>query len=206
MERPALVAATGIGSIVVATLALVGVLDLPILALVPLLVATRGAAGILAGAPLVRSRLVSFSVSGAALVVLAAVRAGSVELDAIRGANAVLGPALVTRPVLLALGLTLAGAGMLVSSSAVSAAASQGRRPGAAAILEIGGAAGTLVLIAGAWAGPELDGVASAVVWLVAVGLLVVADRGMRAIARHTRVAQLAAAVAALGLVLGAMR
>jgi hypothetical protein len=207
VERPALTAAVGYVSAAVALAALSGMLDAPILFIAILCVGVRACAAALAGAPLAGaplalSRAASAAIPLAALATVATWRSGAGALDAIRGANSVLGPAAITRPAAIAI------ATLLAAVAAIAAAASQAVALGDAhplpRLLDRVGMLATVLLIVTAAGGPDVDDARSVLAWTVGSLLVLVGMRVAERIASHHRIATLAASVAGAAIVVGA--
>lgn len=199
MERPGLAAAIGCVSGAVLVLALLGVLDTSAYAVVLMLVAVRCTAAVVdADAGGLRHAAVA-AVPLATLAAIGALRSGSAALEGIRGANAVLGPAIATRPGLLAAAAALAGIAVLATAPTAERAA------GLARSLEVVARIGAALFVTTVIVGPTLDGPKTLPVWtasLVAVcGAMLLA-----ASIRPRRLVILAAMGASAGsLLLGAL-
>jgi len=111
----------------------------------------------------------------------AVVRAGSVDLTDVRGANAVAGLALVRGPTLTVVGSWLAFAAAAVATLAWQRVGAETAGSGSVGVieapmslrrLEAAGVAAEVALLVSLFAGPQIDSASDAVWWFVGAGLL----------------------------------
>lgn len=210
--------AIGSVSAVAAALALVGVLDTSIVVAALLCLAVRASAAALGDRPLALTRAASAALPLAALASVAAWRAGSSSLDAIRGANAILGAAAVTAPASFAVATVVAAAAVVVLASSQTVAATPSWEAGVVSdrpqfagdrlvlALDRAGLLLVVLLVTTAIGGPDVDGARSILAWTVGALLVGLAVRAIEPIARHRRVVVAAEVLAAIAVVIGVMR
>jgi hypothetical protein len=148
----------------------------------------------------------------AVIVAIGALRAGSVELADVRGANAVAGLALARGPALTVLGVwcaLAAGAAAVGASTPVGAetAAPQSAR-GVVAVpptlrrMEAAGALAQIALLVTLFAGPQIDAAADAVWWVLGATALGAGAFVVRRLGAAFPAVMVAGAGAAIGLAL----
>jgi hypothetical protein len=153
-----------------------------------------------------------FAPAWALIVGIGALRAGSVELVDVRGANAVAGLALARGPVLTVLGVwcaLAAGAAAVGSSTPMGAetAAPQNAR-GVVAVppplrrLEAAGALAQIALLVTLFAGPQIDAPADTVWWITGAVALAVGAIVVRTLGARFAAPAVSGAAAAIGLAL----
>jgi len=204
VERPGFAAAIGSASAVVALLALTGAIDASIIVVALLCVAVRASAAALSGSPLALNRAAASVLPFAALAAVAVWRAGAASLDAIRGANAILGAAAFTAPASRAIATMLAAIAVAVVTAAQSVALRE--PPPIARLLDRIGVLIAALLIATAIGGPDVDHARSIIAWTVGVVAALLVIRATESLATHPRMRTLAWSLAGIAVVIGAIR
>lgn len=192
MDQPPLAIGLAAGSAVAAILALSGSVDASILAVALLVVAVRAfALGAIGGVASLQ-RWASSVPALALLAVTAAVRAGSADLDAIRGANAVAGLGIAYGPLLTAVGVIVAAVGGVVALGTIDPVGARVR-----GVADLFDALGVLL---GAWmivtvtVGPQVEDLGDLLTWTVGIVAVVAMSVAV------PRVRQLPAIAAILGV------
>lgn len=196
MDLKPLAAGLGVTALVTGLLALGGRLDASLLAVMLVLLGARIAAASICGDPSRLARIAVASPAFLAFAIGAGIRAGAPGLDAIRGANTVVGPAVTTGPTLVVAGLTL-GAVAVILALASTPAIVDGM-PGR--LDRIAFLALAIAVVAGA-AGPQLDDATGLLTWTV--GTVVVVGAAVLAAPRLIahRAPAASAALAVIGLI-----
>lgn len=200
-----LAATIGSASAIVAVLALAGVIDTSIVVVAFACITVRAAAAAWAVHPLALARATSSVLPLAAVCAVAAWRSGSTQLDAIRGANTILGPAISTTPVILAAAMTAAALSAILLAAAGAVAIASAASPFARSLDRVGLLL-TALLVVTAAGGPDADDARSLLAWTAGVLIVLLLMRIAERVAVHPRAVHAATAAGALAVVLGALR
>jgi len=195
LVHPRVALASGLAAAAGAALMLFGRIDGSIVTVLALAVAARAAAPAASGsveAPAASSRQIAAIPVWVAVAVAAVMRIESSSLDAALGANAVAGPALVRGGALM-----VAGSWVAVVAGTMAVVTGFGAtRPIVPekpfATLEVIGVAVQVLLLAALFAGPQIDEIADAIPWVVAVAAIGGVVIAARSLARWDWVSRLA--------------
>lgn len=194
MERRGLAAAIGCVSGIVAAVSLFGLVEASVVGVGLALLALRASGAVLEPSGEQLSRVSQVALPVTVLISLGVLRAGAASLDAVRGANSVLGPAAITTPGPLAAATFLACIAVVITAPRFSFKKSLGSG------LQMTCWVLTGLLVVTVSVGPTLDSLADVITWVSTSVVVLAAMSFARDLSERPRAATSAIAISAISV------